>query len=182
MDADSTPEALSHVGLGDLLLLLLAAGAPVPVRLSDNWPLHRALTEVDSHGPMAALLPVIGHQPDPLVGRRVTGLDAALSELARAGALTASSGGGWRPPTVVLRHGRRALAALPPSVRPAVEELAQRWYALTRAEAERRRQPSSASPVLVRADAHGPGPSPLDAPQTEAEINDTAPQRRSVRL
>jgi hypothetical protein len=120
------------------VLLLVAAGGPGTVRLTDNWPLHRVLAEASAHTAAAPWLPALAHRPDPLLVRRVSGLDDALLALAAAGGLVPTAGPGWRPSRPARAAATRQLLALDDAAREHLTALARRWCHLARAEAERR--------------------------------------------
>jgi hypothetical protein len=140
------------LGLEPLVLLLLAAGGPGTLRLADNWPLHRVLAEASADTAWAPWLPPLTHRPDPLLVRRVCGLDDALLALATAGGLVPTAGPGWRPSRPARATATRHLRALDHAARDHLTGLARRWWELAGAEAERRgRLPAAAASRVCRA-------------------------------
>lgn len=133
MTGDGPPHDLRSV-----VLLLLAAEGPSQLRLGDNAPLHITLVDADRDGALAALLPALGHRPDPMIGRRVTGLDSLLRELAEHDLLVPTGESLWRLSAAASTSARRELAALPSQLRTQVNELGRLWRSLARAEAQRR--------------------------------------------
>lgn len=121
-----------------VVLLLLATDGRVRLRLSDNAPLHSALIRSEGSSALQTLLPRVGHRPDPMIGRRVSGLDRALRQLAEDGSLVPVSGSRWRASGSARAVALRDLAALPLAVREGVRDLAYRWHGLATSEAQRR--------------------------------------------
>lgn len=129
--------AAERMTLEPLVLLMLAAGGPDGVRLTDNWPLHRVLVQQASVGSAVPWLPRIRHLPDPFLTRRVSGLDEALVALADSGALV-PDGSCWRFSRSAMASARRHLPAFDDDVRAHLYRLGEAWRALDRAQAERR--------------------------------------------
>jgi hypothetical protein len=128
-----------RAALADLVELLLVCDGPPAVRLSDNASLHGTLVRAASESTFAGLLAGLGHRPDPLLGRRVTGLDQALRNLAEDGTLVPSTQSRWRPSAVAETLARQRFDDLPSRQRRVIRELARRWRASAAAESERRR-------------------------------------------
>lgn len=119
------------------MLLMVAAGGPGRVRLTDNWPLHRVLVERASDPSARSWLPRMGHRPDPVLTRRISGLDDALLALAESGALV-PDGPCWRPSRPALASARRHLRAYDDDLREDLYRLGRAWRELDRAQADRR--------------------------------------------
>lgn len=136
-NADSS-DVTDRLGLDGLVLLLLVADAPIHVRLADNGTLHRAVVDAHQKGRLAGVVHALGHRPDPMIGRRVTGLDQALRVLVDSGHLVEASAARWRITNLAAAAARRRLAAFPFEHRRAVGELAASWRHLVRLDAERR--------------------------------------------
>lgn len=124
--------------LGGLVLLMVVAGGPARLRLVDNASLHGALASAASWRRPPTPIRGLGHRPDPMVGRRVTGLDAALRRLVRDGLLIPADGLTWQPSPTAERESRAALAALPSSARASIRRLARFWQDVSEREAARR--------------------------------------------
>jgi hypothetical protein len=129
--------AAERLAVEPLVLLMLAAGGPERMRLSDSWPLHRVLAEQASGASARPWLPRLGHRPDPVLTRRVSGVDEAVLALAESGALV-PDGSGWRPSRPAMASARRHLRAMDDDVRADLYRLARAWRELDRAQAERR--------------------------------------------
>ena len=127
-----------RVGLDGLVLLLLAAGGPAELRLVDSGALHRAVVAAYRHGRLAGVVPQLGHRPDPMIGRRVTGLDDALRRLVADDRLVQTSAAHWRITQMASAQARRHLAALSFEHRRVLGELAASWRYLAERDAERR--------------------------------------------
>lgn len=122
----------------DRLVLLLVADVPVEVRLADSGALHRALVAAQRQGRLPGFVARLGHRPDPMIGRRVTGLDEALARLVHKVRLVEASAARWRVTPMAAAEARRLLAVLPFGDRRAVGELAASWRLLVQQDAERR--------------------------------------------
>jgi hypothetical protein len=124
--------------LAVLVLLLLAAGGPRHLRLADNASLHISLVRADNDGSLGEVFPQLGHRPDPMVGRRVSGLDKALRDLVACGSLVPSSAGRWRSSTAASDACKLELATKPPAFRERIRKIANCWKTLAQDEAVRR--------------------------------------------
>jgi hypothetical protein len=129
------------LALARLVTLMMAAEGPSRIRLADNAALHATFVQADCDGPLAFYLPTLGHRPDPMVGRRISGLDRALQLLATDGRLVPTRGARWRVSYAAAIVARREFADFPSAARDAISALSRHWQRLLRAEAERRRTP-----------------------------------------
>src|SRR4051812_28679703 len=133
----SATERGGGLGLGEFVLLALVAGGPPHLRLVDNAALHRAVVSEHLTGQRGCVLSQLGHRPDKMVGRRVTGLDDALRQLIDEGQLVAVPGARWRIAAGAAVDAHDRLAALPFERRRAVGAVATRWRELTERETHR---------------------------------------------
>jgi hypothetical protein len=133
---------VSHVGqrvgsLDALFLTLMAAGGPDTVTLTDTGALHRLLATATDDPETRAWLPQVGHSPDPLLTRRVAGLDRAVLALATTGRLQPTPGG-WCLSSAGQATAERLLRDADARVEDAIRVLAARWRWLALAETRRR--------------------------------------------
>lgn len=126
MSADCERTALEPE---ELIVALMSTGGPSALRSLDDAALHAAvLVAVRSGVPSFAHPALKGHGSDPLVGRRVTGLAAALRDLAASGALERRAPG-WVLAPAVRKEWRRHQEALPPAVLADLRDVAAAWQA-----------------------------------------------------
>lgn len=136
--ANRADEALT---LERLVLLMLVGDGPMDFRLADSAALHATIVQASFDGSLAAVIQRLGHRPDPMIGRRITGLDDALRELADVGTLIPITDMRWRAALGAEALARCELAALPMETRTLVRDLARHWRKLTNREAARRGAP-----------------------------------------
>lgn len=128
-----------EICLSDLLRMLLVLGGPRAFISTVPWPLHAAVVEMEDARKRQGRLRSIAHlalSPDPEVGTRVAGLDAALSELVASQELQLGVSGGldvWKLDEARLHRPRRALWALPAEDLELLRETAHRWESLATA-------------------------------------------------
>jgi hypothetical protein len=140
VQAPGSEDGTAHA-LARLVTLMLVAEGPSRIRLADNAALHATFVQAECEGPLAVYLPTLGHRPDPMVGRRISGLDRALQLLATDGTLVPTGGTRWRVSYAAAIVARRELADFPSAARDAIRALSRHWRRLLRAEAERRGTP-----------------------------------------
>ena len=136
--------------LDELVLLLLLAGGPPRLDAGGLVALHAALRAalddgVSEEGPLAGALAGLGHRPDPLVGRRVTGLDQTLARLRGSGWLTRDQPGGWVLPDEPGRLLAQHLMRMPAEDVQAIRRLACEWAGVAAAHEALRGEGRSAA-------------------------------------
>lgn len=135
--------------LDALVLALLAADGPDKLMLTDTGSLHRLLASAGSDAMARQVLPRLGYRPDPILTRRVVGLDDAMLRLAGTGRLRPKDGG-WSLSTTGRAAGKRFLRQYAAPELAQVRELAERWRAAAVAETGRRLRASG-----LQATQHG---------------------------
>lgn len=125
-----------EIRLSDLVRMLLVLGGPRSFISTVPWPLHAAVVQMEDARKREGRLRSCGDlvlRPDPEVGMRVAGLDAALSELIASRELQLGTNAGldvWEIDEALLSRPRRALWALPDEDVELLRKTAQRWESL----------------------------------------------------
>ena len=122
--------------LNNLVAMMLSAGGDLELTPGLEWPLHQALRglaqDADRLGLRACFHPM-SYRPDPGVGIRVDGANAALAELRWQGALVPVGRGMTArllPSPEGQLEARRQLMQLPAEVAALVYRTARRWASL----------------------------------------------------
>lgn len=120
-----------------ILMLLCSAEFEEPIGLTDNWPLHRVVVFAADHHAADRLMPSVGHRPDPMVGRRVIGLDRALASLVHRKDLVRNASG-WRCSARAAARTTAELNGLDPDELETLRDLALVWRGFLRRQLETR--------------------------------------------
>lgn len=131
--------------LGVLVSALLCAGEFTErFDLTDSWPLHEVVIAAAGSNTPVALLSRVGYRPDPMVGRRVVGLDHAIAAMVHEHDLI-REGDGWRCSGHARSRALTYIGSLDEAGQAALGGLSADWQRLLRRQ---RRLRSNPHPVM----------------------------------